>query len=137
MQERRILLGIGSGRCGTRSLANLLNRQPGTQVTHEEPPRLPWRIPHDRAMTHRLAQIEPIVGDVASYFLPYVQQAIEYSPGIRIVCLKRPREEVIDSFCRWLDKVHPLPTNHWAARPALGWHHEPIWTRIFPQYDLQ
>src|SRR5437667_11423287 len=111
MQDRRIILGIGSGRCGTRSLANLLNRQPGTRVTHEEPPRLPWRIPHARAMAQRLAQIErsrqeQVVGDVALYYLPYVEQAIEHSPDVRILCLKRPREEVIESFCRWIDKVH-------------------------------
>jgi hypothetical protein len=141
MQGRRIILGIGSGRCGTRSLANLLNRQQGTHITHEEPPRLPWRVPHDRALAQRLAQMrrvrkEPIVGDVASYFLPYLEQAIDDSPTIRVVCLKRPRQEVISSFCRWIDKVHPLPTNHWSARPEPPWHHEPVWTRVFPQYDL-
>jgi len=40
--ESRIILGIGSGRCGTRSLADVLNRQPGCRVTHEERPLLAW-----------------------------------------------------------------------------------------------
>jgi len=37
------------------------------------------------------------------------------------VCLKRPREEVVASFCEWLDQTMPLPTNHWAKQPAPGW----------------
>ncbi len=138
-----IILGIGSGRCGTLSLAEVLNRQPGTFVTHEEPPRLPWRRePGDRVIRERFARFRRTrqgdrLGDVASFYLPYVEDAIALEPSIRVVCLRRPREEVIRSFCRWLDRVHPLPTNHWAENPAPGWYHEPIWTRIFPQYQTQ
>jgi hypothetical protein len=93
-------------------------------------------------MAQRLTHLEhdrkgQIVGDVASFYLPYVESVIEQVPDVRIVCLQRPREEVIASFCLWLDSVHPLPTNHWAKLPAPGWYHEPVYTRIFPQYDIQ
>ena len=37
------------------------------------------------------------LGDVASSYLPYLEEAIAAEPDIRIVCLKRPREEVIAS----------------------------------------
>ena len=77
-----------------------------------------------------------VVGDVASFYLPYIEDIIALEPEIRIVCLKRPREEVVDSFCRWLDHTFSLRINHWAKRPAPGWHHDPNWTRIFPQYDI-
>jgi hypothetical protein len=49
MNGQRIVLGMGTGRCGTGSLAALLNRQPGARVTHEMRPRprrrsrTPWR----------------------------------------------------------------------------------------------
>ncbi len=137
---RRIILGMGSGRCGTRSLASLLDLQLGAKVTHEEHPLLMWRSASKGKIERRLERMlrsreEAVVGDVASFYLPYVEAAIEFDPAIRIVCLRRPREETIQSFCQWLDKVHPLPTNHWAKRPAAGWHHEPIWTQIFPQYE--
>jgi hypothetical protein len=139
-QGRRIILGMGSGRCGTRSLASLLDAQPGAKVSHEEHPLLMWRSANKEKIVRRLERMlrsrtEPVIGDVASFYLPYVEAALEFDPGIRIACLKRPREEVVQSFCQWLDKVHPLPTNHWAKRPAVGWHHEPIWTQIFPQYE--
>lgn len=141
--NKRIILGIGSGRCGTLSLAHVLNRQPGVQVSHEERPRLPWKkLPGEQVIRERFVRMRRsregrVLGDVASFYLPYVEDAIAVEPGIRMVCLRRPREEVVQSFCRWLDQVHPLPTNHWAVRPALGWYHEPDWTRIFPQYDTQ
>ena len=34
---------MGSGQCGTLSLARLLSRQPGVVVSHEDPPLLPWQ----------------------------------------------------------------------------------------------
>lgn len=140
MQGRRIILGMGTGRCGTRSLATLLNRQPAAKVTHEEYPLLTWRSPFPEKLVARLQRMltsrkAKIVGDVASFYLPYTELAIAFDPEIRIVCLKRPRAEVVHSFCQWVDKVHPLPTNHWAIRPAPGWYHETIWTPIFPQYE--
>lgn len=112
-------------------------------MSHEEPPRLPWqRRPGDRVIRERFARIRrmrdgQLLGDVASFYLPYVEDVIAVEPNVRIICLKRSREEVIRSFCNWLDRVHPLPTNHWAEMPAPGWHHHPIWTRIFPQYEIQ
>jgi hypothetical protein len=53
-----------------------------------------------------------------------------------VVCLERPREEVVKSFCSLLDTSFPLPTDHWSDRPRDGWHHEPVWTRVFPQYPV-
>src|SRR5690606_35389199 len=80
--ESRIILGIGSGRCGTRSLADVLERQPGCRVTHEERPLLAWDADQKgerlRARFARWRQLrsEPIVGDVASFYLPYLDEAL-------------------------------------------------------------
>lgn len=142
MKSQRIIIGMGTGRCGTRSLAKLLSQQRGTRITHEERPLLPWRNARASVLVSRLERMqltrsESILGDVASFYLPYAEHAIEFSPEVRMVCLKRPREEVVKSFCDWLDSVHPLPTNHWAIKPAAGWFHEPVYTRMFPQYDCE
>ncbi len=77
-----------------------------------------------------------VIGDVASFYLPYVEEAIECEPGIRIVCLKRPGAEVVRAFCNWLDGARGLATDHWSRRPGKGFYHDPYWTRIFPQYDV-
>lgn len=142
--SQRFILGIGSGRCGTLSLAHVLAAQPQTQATHEDPPLLPWIPDPNRPVIEqrfvrwrRKFKNAAVVADVASFYLPYVEQAIAHEPDLRVVCLKRPREEVVESFCKWLDGTHPLNINHWAERPSVGWHHDPIWTRIFPQYEIE
>jgi hypothetical protein len=137
-----IVLGMGTGRCGTHTLAELLNAQQDAVVTHEQPPLLVWSARDARtAIAARIGRIkrtraQRLIGDVASFYLPYVDAAIALEPSIRVVVLERPREEVVESFVRWLDRVHALPLNHWAAEPAPGWHHDPVWSRIFPKYPI-
>ncbi len=137
-----VILGMGTGRCGTHALAELLNRQPNAHFTHEGRPLLPWRCapgqPGIRERLRRLRRTRPqkLIGDVALFYLPHVEEAIAEEPGIRIICLERPREEVVASFCKWGDTVHPIPTDHWAEEPPEGWYHDPYWTRIFPQYPI-
>jgi hypothetical protein len=142
MLNNRTVLIVGSGRCGLASLAEVLNRQPGTKVSVAEPPLLPWkRTPGERLIPERLARLRRargagIVGDAASFYLPYLEDALAEGPELRVVGLRRPREAVVASFARFLDEQAPYPTNHWANEPGVGWHHDPIWTRAFPQYDL-
>jgi hypothetical protein len=140
--KRHMILGMGAGQCGLPLLAQILGKQPGTRVSHEQLPLLPWsRDPAGPGIRERLQRIlnatkEPFVGDVASFYLPYVEEAIRFDPEIHIICLKRPRDEIVARFCRLLDKRR-RPVNHWAKEPAPGWFHDPFWTRIFPQYDTQ
>jgi hypothetical protein len=137
----KIILVVGSGRCGLTSLTNLLGRQPHTRATLEEPPVLPWRRePGDRVIRARLARFRAgrdaeFLADAASFYLPYLEDALAAEPGLRVLGLRRPREEVVASFERFLDEFNAFPTNHWADEPAVGWYHDPVWTRAFPQYD--
>ena len=139
--QRQIVLGMGAGQCGTLLLAQMLDKQHDARVSHEQPPLLPWNrrsgVPGIRERLQRLlaTQQARLVGDVASFYLPYAEEAIAFDPHIRLVCLRRPRDEVVDSFCRFLDQTTPFPVNHWAQQPAPGWYHDPLWTRVFPQYD--
>ncbi len=139
---QQVILGVGAGRCGLRSLMGLLNRQAKTQVSHQEWPLLPWERRADRPgireKFERWGRTRDglRIGDVASWYLPYVDEAIQCEPSIRVVCLKRPKDEIVRSFCAWLDRNSPLRMNHWAKSPAEGWHHDPFFTRLFPQYDV-
>lgn len=136
-----LVLGIGTGRCGLSSLASILNRQPDTKVSRYEPPYLPWR--RERAQWPVIQRVEfllereakRVAGDVASYYLPYVEEMISVFPNLRVVCLKRSCEETLTSFCRWLDRHGPLRYNHWSKKPVHDWHHDPVWTMVYPQYD--
>ena len=138
--DNRLLLIVGSGRCGLHSLVNVLNRQPGAKVSFEEPPLLPWKRPGDGLLRQRFARWRRtrgpgVLGDAASFYLPYLEDALAAEPDIRVIGLKRPREETVASFGRFLDEFNAFPTNHWAEEPAVGWLHDPLWTRCFPQYE--
>lgn len=137
----RIVLGMGTGQCGLQGLADVLNRQPGCALTYQQAPLLPWVMPassrpllQQRLERMRGASGAPIVGDAASFYLPHAGEFLEREPNLRMVCLKRPCDEVIGNFQRFLDRNHSLAVNHWTREPRNRWHHDPYWTRIYPQY---
>lgn len=84
----------------------------------------------------RLMELENIraIGDVASYYLPYVDMLLEHWPAVRFPCLRRSRNEVIESFAAKLrsPSMHP-PRNHWADPVDTRWSHDPIWYKCFPK----
>ncbi len=119
----QLVIGLGTGRCGTVTLSQVLRSQQGCArtFTHEQHPVLPWSPASDaeaarlatarvRALLQRRLQFAapgaapesqpavPLVGDVASFYLPYVRLFLALEPGAKFVVLQRPREEVVSSF---------------------------------------
>ncbi len=76
-----------------------------------------------------------LAGDVASFYLPYVETLLQQNDQIRFVCLKRPCEEVVRSFCQWVDRIHSAPTDHWSREPKDEFHYDQVWSAIFPKFD--
>jgi len=94
------VIGLGTGRSGTTSLAALLNAQRGAHVGHESYPwTLPWSPdPADikKAGKWLGEQDGYLVGDVSHAWLPMVQ----YLDGVRCIALRRRVEDTVDSFVR-------------------------------------
>lgn len=141
--SQRIVLGMGAGQCGLSLLFEILAKQASSRMTMDQAPVFPWAPdPKESRVKERLSRWkkqfqERFVGDVATFYLPYVEQFIAEEPECRLICLKRPREEVVASFCKYLDEKAPNPTDHWSDEPAPGWYHDPIWSRAFPQYPVR
>lgn len=141
MTPSKFVLGIGTGRCGTLSLAELLNNQPSSHVTHEVRPLLPWSSTNreglvaERINRFRQRQCQ-LVGDVGSFYLPYVEQFVSLVPDIRIICLRRDCAEVVRSFSEWSDHAHGAPADHWSDSPQPGLTFDPVWSTIFPKYPV-
>jgi hypothetical protein len=139
--HRQLILGLGTGQCGTELLAQILDQQPNTQVSYEQPPFLRWQPrPRGPGLRQKLERMlatrrARFVGDVANYHLPYVEEALSAFPDIRLICLSRPREEVIHGFCR-LDHGSRLPLDHWSRVPIAPYVHDFLRTRTYPQYDV-
>jgi hypothetical protein len=135
------VLVLGPGRCGLTSVTELLNRQPSTKLTQDDPPLLPWKsrgksgLISERFARFRRDRSAEMIGDTAAFYLPYVEEAVSADPGVRVVGLRRPREEIVASFCGFLDRWNLYPTNHWSIDPGIGFHHDPLWTQTFPQYE--
>jgi hypothetical protein len=133
MKETLFLFGLGTGRCGTVSLAKLLNSQKGASVTHEARPWLPWetnlaRIGDKAASLRRKAcqQNYGIVGDVALFNLKSVERLIELFPKAKFVALMRDHEQTIDSFKRkWRPKYNRLCIK------------KVEWDYVFPHYEYE
>lgn len=119
------IVGLGTGRCGTTSLATLISRQPGWNCAHERKPFLSWeREPHwDRHFIDRRTNY----ADVGFYYLPYVEKLLVRYPEMQFLCLQRDRADTIASFCR----VRPPGTNWFSSTPdALN-----QWDRAFPKFN--
>ena len=141
MSQQQILLGMGAGYCGLELLAEVLGKQPNANISFQQPPLLPWEQSGERpVLKQRLERFKAtrsqrFIGDVASFYLPYIEEAWRIDPSIRCICLQRPLDEIVAGFCRGVAQPSALRINHFAKSPALGWDRDPHWSRAFPQYE--
>lgn len=97
-----MVFGLGSGRSGTSSLAEMLGRQPDVVATHERFTKLPWV--HDRdhylGAAMRLGNVEwgGLLVDVAWYWLAYVERLAADFPEAKFIVMQRDVDEVAASF---------------------------------------
>jgi len=115
----KLRLGIGTGRCGTVSLAKMIDGK------HELRPLLPWERDWEVFSEHR-RNIEQFETNcfVAFYYLKYLPELFELY-DLRVVCLKRDRQETIESYLRKVPNQ-----NHWGK----GGKNE--WSKCYPTYNL-
>ncbi|MBF9059572.1 hypothetical protein HKCCSP123_10305 [Rhodobacterales bacterium HKCCSP123] len=187
MDDTRLIFGLGSGRCGTTSLATLLNGIPGVVCFHESNAMgMAWSgaehavhsVLNDfqavlaggpRAVSvdlgayrplegfdplHRLKTLERVraIGDVASWYLPYVELILEREPNAVFPCLRRDRQETVESFVRKVTVLRPRTLggrpfgkrrqvaaqrqrNHWVDHDGSRWIASPRYDRCFPHYE--
>lgn len=107
LDGKKVILGLGSGRCGTKSLATLLNLQPNTEISHEDfhSHGRPFRLSYDYhedplALAFKvLALRKPLfVGDVAFYWISNCLPLLNHNADVKCICLKRDKQSVIESY---------------------------------------
>jgi len=146
---RRYIIGLGSGRCGTKSLAKLLNECKYCNVSHEFRRkrkeilnyRLRWYFT-EKEIKDRVRYLKRIkgklVGDVASYYANYVEYLIQNLENVKFIYLYRDVDEVIKSFLKITKKKGKPDTNHWISykHPDIisGKYSKVKWDRCFPKY---
>lgn len=182
-----IVIGLGSGRTGTASLAKLIDSQHNALCFHElnpsgsvfegnpQPQRntirefkaileggeknllaLDYTRPHSVKTYEKLKRMPEIeiLGDIAFYYLLYVEDLLEITQDIRFVCIRRDKTETVDSWLekttihRWkslwvADRVRSLVVrtpfhksyNHWQEHDGTEWAKEPVWDKVFPKFE--
>ena len=121
----RLVLGLGTGRCGSVTLTRLLASQPGIEAAHESWSPVAWdgQVGEwvERIFTKLEACAANILVEVAFYWLPYAEALLSADPSAKAIVLQRPRDQVIASYLR---KVGPS-RNHWSSEgrdPSDGWN---------------
>lgn len=181
-----ILIGLGTGRSGTASLAKLLNAQTDSLCFHEMNPSCVKFFGTPRPILNSIDEYQAIVdggdpsmltvdlgrgmaakaydelckmkrvgmiGDIAFYYLSYVEAIAARNPNVRFVCLKRDKSATVRSWLRkseverWrskriADRIGSLITretyheskNFWMEHDGSKWQKDPIWDKCFPKF---
>lgn len=137
-----ILLGIGTGRCGTQSLSRLLETQ--VRTGHERFvygglfngmffPK--WNAPekHQRIVIDRIEKelkTNGMYSEIALYLLQYVRPLIARFPDIKVVVVERERAQVVESY---MNKTKGK--DHWCHAPDRALYRPDPWDDCYPKYD--
>jgi len=141
---KRLIIGLGTGRCGTVTLSRFLSAQQDVDVSHEgrtiKAPvaLLPWER-NRRSFEKVLARVyecgagATYIGNVGFYWLNYVRWLMEDAGNrVRFICLQRDRAETVDSFLR---RCYRRNRDHWTLdRHERGCQVSPLADKAFPKF---
>ncbi len=134
--QSQIVIGLGTGRCGTMSLAYLLDWQENSEVYHEKGSYImPWKggektIDKFLHWANELVKQKQLVGDVAFYYLNYVEYLLSLNPNIKFVCLQRDRASTVASYMKRTKDM-----NHWMRHEGTLWQ-KSSWDNCYPKYEV-
>jgi hypothetical protein len=92
-----MVLGIGTARSGTMSLARLLQAQ-GLDVGHEDTTSVPWDLSRKPARFGRLKrELESRDGEVACWLTQAAHRLLDEYDEARVIALHRPKDDTVES----------------------------------------
>lgn len=134
-----LVLGLGSGRCGSTSLAWALAGVEGICATHENPPTVHWLPAPEQLAAHcrrfrlLLDRFEAVF-DSAHWWLNGLDQMAGEFDGLKMIGLKRDADACARSFLQ-VKGTGPGSINHWADHDGTFWKLA-LWDRFYPSYAL-
>lgn len=95
-----------------------------------------------------------LIGDIAYYYLKYVDDILAINQNVRFVCIKRDKQQTVDSWMqkssinRWrsltlADRLKSWITrtpyheskNFWQVHDGSVWQLDPVWDKTFPKFE--
>jgi hypothetical protein len=135
----RVVLGLGTGRCGSTSLTGLIAGNGEGCATHENPPLVYWP-PLAVQLTFHFERFEilarrfALVFDAAHWWLGAVDAFLDRFPDGAIIGLHRDPEACARSFLQ-IKGAGPGTLNHWAP-PGNGLWRPNLWDPVYPTYAV-
>lgn len=97
-----------------------------------------------------------LIGDIAHYYLRYVDEIAAIDPQVRFICLQRDRAQTIDSWQRrmaiqrwpakkisdrlasWITgEPYHTSRNPWIEHDGSRWATDPVWDKCYPKYPAR
>ena len=134
----RLVIGLGTGRSGSTTLAARLGATPNSCSTHENPPLVFWTPKPEQASLHfrrfeLLSRRHDLVADCAHWWLGLVDELVVRFPSVKFIGLVRDRFDCAVSFAR-LKGLGPGTYNHWAhEKRDLGI--SALWDPTYPKFE--
>lgn len=116
------------------SLSRTVGRCRGVYFAHEAFPHLSWEPisteDYDFELTYaaKVGLLQSGTGDVHPAYLPHLPRLLVDVPDLRVVCMERPRPEVVASFMAWTPGM-----NYWQDHDGSEFSHG-AWDRAFPHF---
>lgn len=132
LMRKQLIIGLGTGRCGTTTLSRILANQKNSTFKHESKPILTWGFNKneiDKKLKRIISQKGKYVGDVGLYYLNYVEYIIGKHPSSKFVILKRKKEEVVRSFLKKSKRYDLWRKDHLKGQNT--------WIKAFPKYGVE
>lgn len=129
--NKNVIIGLGTGRCGTVSLSKLLNAQKNSYFSHEWGGAHAWNSYFNKFSSYIDHMQYEFCGDVAFYNLPYVSSILELYPNAKFIILKRDKNETIKSY---MNKTKE--TNHWEFHDGKKFKYCD-WDHCYPKFEAR
>lgn len=137
-----LFIGLGTGRCGTQSLAHLFDSQPNFTVYHEKndiAPMPTWKFDLQLIKLKILelccSSESRVVGDVGMYYLPYIEWLSSNVDSLKVISLKRDMDKTVASYDRKLSGPGPNGRNHFSDHDGSFWNADAKWDPQYPKYN--
>ena len=118
-QPGRVILGLGSGRCGSTTLTSVMAGVPQSCATHENPPPLFWEPFEEQLRVHIerfriLTQYFAVVFDGAHWWLNALERIFVEFPDVKVIGLWRETGSCTQSLLNQKG-TGKGSLNHWAV----------------------
>ena len=154
--KAQIIIGIGTGRCGTLATSVLLDAQPTVFMPHEfdRCKNFEWnlaqtdqglKLAEDRYHLYKswINDSNPEVktsGDIALWSLPYAEYFLKHD-DVKILALKRNRADTISSFEEWFGRKRHFPWTDYATlsyfiKNGARFRHNKGFDQCYPEFEM-